>query len=272
MPILKSPLQFRGLVVHSYSQVQSSQTPTTIKSLDTTKMARSAPISRNVGRLSRSQVAAKRGLFKGKKTATAPAKTEAPATVEKTVGGKANGGKRVIPTAKASKYYPTEDVRKPKVSRKAAGKAKLRASITPGTVLILLAGRFAGRRVVFLKQLDSGLLLVTGPFKLNGVPLRRVSQAYVIATSTKVDVAAVKVPESVNDAYFVKAKAAKASKEGQFFGEGEQKKAFPEEKKSEQKAVDASILAAVKKVDNLGKYLKASWGLSKSDRFHELKF
>ncbi|KAL7422779.1 60S ribosomal protein L6 [Cryptotrichosporon argae] len=238
------------------------------------KMARSAPIARNVGRLSRSQVAAKRGLFKGKKTATAPAKEAAPTHTEKTVGGKANGEKRLVPTAaaKASKFYPAEDVRAPKVSRKNAGKAKLRASITPGTVLILLAGRFSGRRVVFLKQLDSGLLLVTGPFKLNGVPLRRVSQAYVIATSTKVDVSAVSVPESVNDAYFAKAKAAKGSKEGEFFGEGKEKKAFPEEKKSEQKTVDAPVLAAVKKVDNLAKYLKASWGLSKSDRFHELKF
>ena len=195
----------------------------------------------------------------GQKTFQAPPKAEAPATIEKKVGGKANGSTRSVPTSalKASKYYPAEDVKAPRKSRKTASKAALRSSIVPGTVLILLAGRFAGKRVVYLKQLDSGLLLVSGPFKLNGVPLRRVSQAYVIATSTKVDVADVKVPETVNDAYFAKAKGAKSTKEGEFFGEGKEKKAFPEEKKAEQK------------VSFIGSLVEGLWGVGVHRCGHE---
>ena len=109
-------------------------------------------------------------------------------------------------------WYPADDQSK-RIPRKHAKKTtpKLRSSITPGTVLILLAGRFRGKRVVCLKQLESGLLLVTGPFRMNGVPLRRVNQAYVQPTSTKVDLKGVDAA-SVSDAMFKRPAASKGKK------------------------------------------------------------
>lgn len=64
--------------------------------------------------------------------------------------------------------------------------------------------------------------IIIGPFKVNGVPLRRVNQAYVIATSTSVDISKVNIPENINDAYFKK--PAQAKKSGKFFAEGEKVK------------------------------------------------
>ncbi|KIK68030.1 hypothetical protein GYMLUDRAFT_81508 [Collybiopsis luxurians FD-317 M1] len=238
-------------------------------------MARSKELVSGIGRLSRSQVAAKRGLYKGLKKSDKPVAESKPETVEKTVGGEKNGGKRLVPTSKAPRFYSAEDVRQPKQSRKTAKPAQLRSSITPGTVLILLAGRFRGKRVVFLKQMESGLLLVTGPFKVNGVPLRRVNQAYVIATSTKVDVDSLKLSDELNDAFFAKpsSKGSKSAEE-EFFEDGKpkSKEALPASKASLQKEVDSTIIAAIKKTENLGKYLKSSWGLSKGQFPHQMVF
>merc|ERR1712216_532542 len=83
---------------------------------------------------------------------------------------------------------------------------------TPGTVCILLSGRFRGKRVIFLKQLEGGLMLVTGPHGVNGVPLRRVNQAYVIATKTKVSLAGLKT-DAVTDAFFAREKGSKEASE-----------------------------------------------------------
>ena len=66
--------------------------------------------------------------------------------------------------------------------------------------------------------------LCSGPYKCNGVPLRRVNQSYVIATSTVVDVSKVKVGK-FDDAFFEaekKGKNGKKSEEGFFEKDGDE--------------------------------------------------
>merc|ERR1719456_1511243 len=150
--------------------------------------------------------------------------------------------------------------------------AKLRKSISPGTVLILLSGHFRGKRVVFLKQLESGLLLVTGPYAVNGVPLRRVNQRYVIATSTKVDMGKTDLGK-FDDKYFAHEKEKKKGKsEDQFFAQEKEKKEVSAARKSDQKAVDTHMVAHLSKAHELKKYLKARFSLTNTMYPHQLKF
>ena len=94
---------------------------------------------------------------------------------------------------------------------------------------IVLAGRYRGKRVVMLKQIND-TILVTGPFKINGVPLRRINPAYVIATSTKIDLAKASGLnlDKFDEAYFKVKKDKKGkSTEEEFFGEGEKVSNMP---------------------------------------------
>jgi len=75
---------------------------------------------------------------------------------------------------------------KRKISQKYCARIpKLRASLKPGTVLILLKGHHQAKRVILLHKFNSGLLLVTGPKKINGCPVMRVHPKHVIATSER---------------------------------------------------------------------------------------
>ena len=202
--------------------------------------------------------------------------------VAKGAKGKQTESKKVVVAAPVSKWYQTED-NLPKVRAKKTPKAtKLRASITPGTVLIILAGQFRGCRVVFLKQLPSGLLMVVGPFSINGVPLRRVNQAYVIATSTKIDISAeaAKIEaatKDITDASFSNQKkantaAAKAVAK-EFTEESKTSKNMPADAiKAATKNVDKLITASIKKVPHLDQYLSAKFSLSKGQKPHTMKF
>ncbi|KAI1382240.1 ribosomal protein L6e-domain-containing protein [Hypoxylon crocopeplum] len=186
---------------------------------------------------------------------------------------------REVPHAsqKAQKWYPAEDEAKPKTVRKALRPWAPRKSLQPGTVLILLAGRFRGKRVVLLKTLDQGVLLVTGPFKINGVPLRRVNARYVIATSYKIDLKGLeqsKIDEVAQAQYFARDKVKDKANEDAFFKQGEkpQKKEISTSRAADQKSIDKPLIASIKKVELLASYLASSFSLRKGDKPHEMQW
>jgi len=202
--------------------------------------------------------------------------------VPKTAGvtkkfGKEGKQSRVV-NKKAPRYYPTTPVHRPLYVRKTARPPAIRKTLQPGAVVIILSGRFRGKRVVLLKTLPTGLLLITGPYKINGVPLRRVNPAYVITTSTKVDLTGVDV-KKFDDAYFRRptGKSQKKEKTAEKFFEGKQgseapKKVIDPNRKADQKTVDAVLLATIKKTPTLHDYLNAKFSLTNGQYPHEMKF
>ena len=115
-------------------------------------------------------------------------------------------------------------------------------------------------------------MLVTGPYKINGVPLRRVNQRYVIATSTKIDVSKADVSK-INDAYFARVKSSKSEGEEEFFANDAAKPAIvSDQRKADQKSVDAAILKAVESTPLMKNYLGSNFSLKKHDRPHNMIF
>ncbi|KAH3671954.1 hypothetical protein OGAPHI_000140 [Ogataea philodendri] len=168
-------------------------------------------------------------------------------------------------------WYPAEEIPVAKKARKASRPQKLRSTLTPGVVLILLAGRFRGKRVVYLKSLEDNTLLVSGPFKVNGVPLRRVNARYVIATSTTVDVSGLDLSK-YDVTYFNQEKPVKGSKsEKDFFGEGA-KKEIKSERVKDQKSIDNALITEIKKTPLLKQYLASSFSLKSGDKPHAMVF
>ncbi|XP_050548492.1 60S ribosomal protein L6-like, partial [Daktulosphaira vitifoliae] len=157
-------------------------------------------------------------------------------------------------------------------------KRNTRSSLTPGTIVILLTGVHKGKRAILLKVLDSGLLLITGPFILNAIPLRRVHQGHVIATKTKLDISSVKLPEQVDDKYFKRVQLKKKPKknESKSLFVAKPKTYRPSEtRKSDQKLVDAEVLNILKKhpaKKSLFLYLSSMFGLRNNQYPHRMQF
>jgi len=191
----------------------------------------------------------------------------------RTAEQKAAATKPTVSTLTSSKFYAADDRQHPLKSRRTQrSQTKLRASLKPGTIIIILAGRFRGKRCILLKQLPSGLLLITGPYKLNGVPLRRVNAAYVIATATKVDVSKVDV-SSIDDKFFIKPETQhKKNNEGKFITEKPEKTPISADRKKVQSTVDGALKSVIEKTPNLYHYLNAKFSLTSGQRPHLLTF
>jgi len=148
-----------------------------------------------------------------------------------------------------------------------------------------------------LKQLPhNGPLVISGPLKYNGVPIRRVNARYIIATTTKVDVSSVDTSKITVDTFKRATKAKRVKSEGEFMGDKAKKAAeaksrktakakksgksaasdaLPAERKALQAAVDAALIAAIKK-DPLGKekagYLRSVYTIKPGDQPHRAKW
>merc|ERR1719309_1784440 len=177
-----------------------------------------------------------------------------PVFVEKKVGGAKNGGTRMVRVKKLANDVPTVDPAPKGTSKNFFSNhaRKLRASLSAGTIAIVLAGAH----------------------KLNGCPMRRINQRYLVATATKIDVSNVKIPENINDKYFARVKAEKV-KEGDIFEAKKEAYKPSEQRKADQVTVDTQILAAIKAAKEgavLRQYLKASFALSKGEFPHKMQF
>ena len=169
-------------------------------------------------------------------------------------------------------WYPVSDLKSHfKRQCKKPKPTHISATFTPGQVVILLSGRFRGRRVVFLKKLESGLLLVTGPYKYNGVPLKRVNAAYVLPTNTKLKVDA-KVADKVNDEFFKKVDIDRKSEKDFLADEKTKKERVTKERSDAQNEVDTVVKKAVDEVPMMKEYLRNRFALKSGDKPHLMKF
>ena len=175
--------------------------------------------------------------------------------------------------AEAEDWYPTIDApkKKPAPIGKPARTEKLRTGLTPGTVVIVLAGRFKGKRMLYLKELAPGILLLNGPYSVNKAPLVKMRQSFVIVTSTKIPIPNVDL-SNVTLKYFEKPRKAKKDQTVTEFFQlaDDEKPKLSDEVIATQKKIDTALQPALN--EEMVQYLRTPFTLKAGDRPHLMKF
>merc|ERR1712004_327046 len=159
----------------------------------------------------------------------------------------------------------------------------LRKTLTPGTVVILVSGRqnHKGRRMVFVKLLESGHLLLAGPKGLDRMPLMPVLQNFVIATSTKIPLTdGVKTAaDKINFSMFKRIRERKSKESGIFAESSTKSSNEPRIDPEVEKALDEALMASVENFskDPLEKvifnaYMRCKFTLKNGQLPHNMKF
>ena len=144
--------------------------------------------------------------------------------------------------------------------------------ITPGTVCIILKGKHAGKRVVLLKTIKSGNLLVTGPRKINTVSLAKITPRHVIVTSTKIDLGDFKLVDTVEEK-FLKPRKLVVKDEVLGIDKDKTKKSVkPMGWRKTKNKINKHVARAVNSMPDLTSYLQSVFSLRKGEYPHEMKF
>lgn len=140
-------------------------------------------------------------------------------------------------------------------SRTAAKPRVRRHDLVKGMVVVVLEGVFASKRVVYLKKLDNNLALCTGPKSINGVPLFKIDERYLLATLTVLDIGTnISVDEK-----------------NVFLSKRDDHSAPMDADVDAEKETDAAVAKAVKNVEFMKAYLSEPFEIDSSKNFYSLK-
>ena len=92
--------------------------------------------------------------------------------------------------------YDTEDISQMErefVLKHAPKPRVLRTDLQPGNIVVMLEGPYTGKRAVFVKQLGSGMAVVSGVRDVNGVPPVRIDERFLFKLSATVSIPSINI-------------------------------------------------------------------------------